>query len=263
MDDEGGRGERRQDRPHVDPEARFHCRSNMPGLAHMRSTMASWRIDRTDGNTPLRCCAAAPRRAGGAAHFLHAGDLLRRRRVVLTQLGQRRAPAARPGRDPSRPSAAAGHGRERAVEDQRPRSLRSFCRKHDGLWAALAHTEDGRLSEADGVHDGLDLGRSLFKQTNFRDGVRQPDPSLVEQEDPTERGELIEEGLELGHGPEQLDVGDHRPDEDELDRPVAEHLIRQAQIAAGCVRRFRHGLSVLLIPPLAGAPVIVPPDIST
>ena len=23
---------------------------NMPGLAHMRSTMASWRIDRTDGN---------------------------------------------------------------------------------------------------------------------------------------------------------------------------------------------------------------------
>jgi len=27
-------------------------------------------------------------------------------------------------------------------------------------------------------------------------------------------------------------VGDHRPDEDELDRPVAEHLIRQAEIAA-------------------------------
>jgi hypothetical protein len=27
-------------------------------------------------------------------------------------------------------------------------------------------------------------------------------------------------------------VEDHRPDEDKLDRPVAEHLIRQAQIAA-------------------------------
>ena len=39
---------------------------------------------------------------------------------------------------------------------------------------------------------------------------------------------------------------DHRPDEDELDRPVTEHLIRQAQIAAGSVRRFRHGMSVLL-----------------
>ena len=93
-----------------------------------------------------------------------------------------------------------------------------------------------------GVHDGLDLGRSLFEQTNFRDGVRQTDPSLVEQEDPTERGELLEEGPELGQAPEQLDVGGQRPDEDELDGPVAEHLIRQAQITARCVRRFRHGI---------------------
>jgi hypothetical protein len=36
-----------------------------------------------------------------------------------------------------------------------------------------------------------------------------------------------------------------RPDEDELDGPVAEHLIRQAQIAAPGVRRFRHRMSVL------------------
>jgi hypothetical protein len=48
---------------------------------------------------------------------------------------------------------------------------------------------------------------------------------------PTERGELVEEGLALGQGPEQLDVSDHRPDKDELDRPVAEYLIRQAEIA--------------------------------
>ena len=41
-------------------------------------------------------------------------------------------------------------------------------------------------------------------------------------------------------------MGDDRPDEDKLDRPVAEHLIRQAQIAARCVRRVRHGMSVLL-----------------
>jgi len=96
------------------------------------------------------------------------------------------------------------------------------------------------------TYDSLDLGRSLFEQTNFRDGVRQPDPGLVEHHDATERGELLKEGLEFGHGPEQLDVADHRPDEDELDRPVAEHLIRQAEIAALGVRRFRHGISVLL-----------------
>jgi hypothetical protein len=41
-------------------------------------------------------------------------------------------------------------------------------------------------------------------------------------------------------------VADERPDDDQLDRPVAEHLIRQAQIAAWCVQRVRHGMSVLL-----------------
>ena len=136
--------------------------------------------------------------------------------------------------------------RERAAEDQRPGSLRSCCREDDGGRAALAQTEDDGLSEADGVHDGLDLGRSIIQRANFRDRVRQPDPGLVEHEDATERGELLEEGLEFGQGPEQLDVADERPDDDELDRPVAEHLIRQAQIAARCVRRFRHRMSVLL-----------------
>ena len=37
---------------------------------------------------------------------------------------------------------------------------------------------------------------------------------------------------------------DERAGEDELDRPVAEDLIRETEIAAGCVRRVRHGMSV-------------------
>ena len=73
-----------------------------------------------------------------------------------------------------------------------------------------------------------------------------PDPGLIEPHDATERGELLEEGLVLGHGPEDLHLADHRRDEDELDRPVADHLIRQAEITAPCVQRFRHGMSVLL-----------------
>jgi hypothetical protein len=108
------------------------------------------------------------------------------------------------------------------------------------------------VSEADSVHDGLDLGRSIIQRANVRDRVRQPDPGLVKQEHATERGELVEDGLELGRGPEHLDVADERRDDDQLDRPVADHLIRQAEIAAGCIRCFRHGMSVLLIPQLAG-----------
>ena len=61
----------------------------IPGLAHMRSNMASWRNrPDADGSADAECRTAAPPRADGAAEFLDAGDLLRRRRVVLTQLGK-------------------------------------------------------------------------------------------------------------------------------------------------------------------------------
>ena len=102
------------------------------------------------------------------------------------------------------------------------------------------------MSEACGVHDGLDLGHAIIHRANVRDRVRQADPGLVEHDDATEHGELVEKRLVFGYGPRQLDVGDERPDKDELDRPVAEHLIRQAEIAALCVRRFRHGMSVVM-----------------
>ena len=187
---------------------------------------------------------AAPRRADGAADFLHPGDLLHRRHIVLTQLGyQARPQLGRVALDVVPPRDA--EERIRVGEDQRPRSLQSCCRENNGRKSAVIKTEKNGPSEADGVHDGLDLGRSIIERANVRDRVRQPDPGLVEHYDATERGELVEERLEFGHGPEQLDVADERPDEDELDGPVAEHLIRQAEIAAGCVRRFRHGMSVL------------------
>ena len=51
-------------------------------------------------------------------------------------------------------------------------------------------------------------------------------------------------GFDESPAPKASDVADKRPYEDELDRPVAEHLIRQAEIAARCVRRFRHTMSV-------------------
>ena len=77
-------------------------------------------------------------------------------------------------------------------------------------------------------------------------GSDSPTPALSNTTTRRERGELVEKGLEFWHGPGQLDVADEGPDEDELDRPVAEHLIRQTEIAARRVRRFRHGMSVVM-----------------
>ena len=118
------------------------------------------------------------------------------------------------------------------MKDQRPHSLGPRCREHHGDRSTITQTGHDGLSEADRIHDSLDLGRSIIQRANFWHRVRQPDPGLIEQGNAAERGELINERFELGQGPGQLDVADERLDDDQLDRPVAEHLIRQAEIAA-------------------------------
>jgi hypothetical protein len=159
------------------------------------------------------------------------GELLRRGRVVVTQLGHEARPElGRIALEVVPPVEA--EVREGAGEDQRPRSLRSCCREEDGDRAALATPEKDRSFEADGVHDGLDLGRPIIQRANVRDRIRQPDAGLVKQKDTTERGDPLEDGHEFGHGPIQLDVAGERPGDDELDGPVAEYLIRDAEIAA-------------------------------
>ena len=97
----------------------------------------------------------------------------------------------------------------------------------------------------------ISAARSSSVRT-FGTGSDSPTPALSNTYDVTKRGELLHECLEFGHGPDQLDVADERPSEDELDRPVAEHLIRQAEIAARAYDVSGTALSVAmhtLLPP--------------
>ena len=92
MDDQGGHADRRQDRPHVDPKRRFERRARHPragahALHHCELADRPHRRQQSLGRL-----AAAPRRAGGAAPSLPAGELLHRGRVVLTQLAHEARP---------------------------------------------------------------------------------------------------------------------------------------------------------------------------
>jgi hypothetical protein len=111
-----------------------------------------------------------PCRPDRAAEFLEAGDPLRRRRVVFTQLAYDARPQLR--RVALEVIPAVGEGvRCCTGEDQRLGSFRSRRGEEDGGRAALTHTENGGLSEAGGIHDGLDLGRSFVERAKFWDGV--------------------------------------------------------------------------------------------
>ena len=112
------------------------------------------------------CHTAAPPGAHGAAAFLEAGELLDRRRVVLTQLGKESRPQL--GRVaihvfPPREAPI----RDGAVKDQRAHSLGPRCRKHHGDRSTVTQTGHDGLAEADRVHDSLDLGSSLLQRADF------------------------------------------------------------------------------------------------
>ena len=67
---------------------RFECRPRHPrACAHaLEYRELAYRPDRRQADA--ECRTAAPPRADGAPEFLQAGELLSRRRVVLTQLGK-------------------------------------------------------------------------------------------------------------------------------------------------------------------------------
>ena len=245
MDDKGGRGDRRQDRPHVDPEHRFECRPRHPrarahALQHCELAYRPDRRQQTLSAAPLPHAERAAR-----PNSCHAGDLLRRRRVVLTQLGYRRAPAARPGRGPCRPTRVDAE-RERAGRGSAPAFAPVVLPRR--RWRLGRPRSDRRRTAFPKPTASMTASISAARSSSERTcgtGSDSPTPALSNTRTRQNVRELIEEGLEFGQGPEQLDVADERPGEDEVDGPVAEHLIREAEIAAGCVRRFRHGMSVL------------------
>jgi hypothetical protein len=81
-----------------------------------------------------------------------------RRHIVLTELGKEAHPQL--GRVAVDFVPQGCGERIRGAKDQRPGSLRPCCREDDG--GRLAQSEEDGLSEAGGVHDGLDLGRSIL-----------------------------------------------------------------------------------------------------
>ena len=122
------------------------------------------------------------------------------------------------------------------------RALRIGGGEQDAHRPALREPEQRGALGAGGVHHGADVVHALLERRRSGDRVGEPGAALVEQDQPRERGELVEEPGDARVGPLQVQVRDEARHEHEVERPVADDLISDVDVAAlRVVGLRRHG----------------------
>jgi len=124
--------------------------------------------------------------------------------------------------------------RERPVRDEGARALRIRRREDDGHTSAFGMAEQRGALAADRVHHGAHVVHAHFdgRQVRDIDAIRQPRAALVEEDEPAERRKVAERSGLPGLFPHQLDVRHEARHVDEIERPIADDLVRDAQVAA-------------------------------
>ena len=96
----------------------------------------------------------------------------------------------------------------------------------------------GRTIRADGVEDRANVVHARLKRTEVTRPIREPDAAFIEQNQPRKRRQLTKETCRKRVLPEPNQIAELRH-KDEIDRAVAEHLIRDRNIATPRVRDRR------------------------
>ena len=111
-----------------------------------------------------------------------------------------------------------------------------------GRRARLGRADDHGALRADRVHNHLQVVDAPLQYRYVGDAVRQAGAALVEEDQPRERREPLEEVRGRGLFPPELDVRDEARDEDEIAPCVAERLVRDVDVVRHRVARRRwHG----------------------
>ena len=142
-------------------------------------------------------------------------------------------------------------------EDERRGALRVGGREDEGHHRRADAGHQGGPFGADVVEDRPKVVDPLLdrRQVVDADRVGQAGATLVEDDDATERRQLVEQpgkGREVPHG---IDVAEPLVDEDEVGRAVSEHLVGDVELAGARVARLwdrdrieAHGPSVAAWP---------------
>jgi hypothetical protein len=87
-------------------------------------------------------------------------------------------------------------------------------------------------SEPARVHHGAYVVHSVFEWRRRGNRVGKPRAPLVEQDQPRERGKPVEEAGDPRVSPLQVQVRDEARHEDEVERPIADDLVRDVDLTA-------------------------------
>jgi hypothetical protein len=136
---------------------------------------------------------------------------------------------------------------ERAVQDERGRAFRVGGGEERAHRSSFGDPQQRRPLRPRGVHYRANVVHPLLEDRQLVHGhpVGETGPTLVEHDQPAERGEPPEEGGLQGVFPGQFDVRDPAGDEDEVDRSVPDHLVGEVDLAALRVSGLHsHGVSL-------------------
>ena len=128
--------------------------------------------------------------------------------------------------------------RVRRRENERRRPLRERRGEERADRAALGTAEQRCPLRAGGVHHGEDVVHHLLVGADLEDPVGEPRAAPVEDDQARERRDPVEERLVRRPPLVLLEVRHVARREDEIDRPVAEHLVRDVELAALRVSRL-------------------------
>ena len=126
------------------------------------------------------------------------------------------------------------------VEHLTRRSFRVGRHEQDREPSSLVRREECRSVHAGVVHHGADVVHPGLEGRHLAETVGEAHAPLVEQQHSGECGEALDVLHEQWLIPDGRQVGEAAADDDEIDRAVAEGLVRDAHIAASGISDLGH-----------------------
>jgi hypothetical protein len=112
-------------------------------------------------------------------------------------------------------------------------------------WATLRNAEQGGALGSRRVHDRANVIHSLRKGGRFPDWIRKAGASLIEDDEPTEGCQPVQELRQVRFFPRHIEMRHEAMNQHQIERPLTKDLVGDAQPPALRVPRSGpHGRSI-------------------